>query len=677
MKTIFSICFFLSASYLSRNINAETEITKLAITSSVTTRFAEVNVSNTMANNAQEGEEIQFEVQMPSTAFITRFSIVVNEEEFLAEIKENTIAQQVYNEAKENKKATGLITRQALVNEDFDFEVFKVQVYIPAEGVVEFHLQYQELLERRLGVYTQWIYIRPKQIVKDIDIVCYFNEPQGFQSFSYQLPTKNAEEVSTEITDFTRMLSYKPSAASQTLENPVFGINGKMTIQYDVTHDDGGGIIFETDDHFTHFFSPECQNDLILSKRIVFIIDKSGSMNSPRIDYVKIALRAILNQLRPTDYFNLVTFDEYIFKWKPFMVEASEENIALAIQYTNAIVAKGSTNINMALIEGIRLFKKKGMAPGDPKSNVIVFLTDGIPTKGTTSTTLIREQVRSENTIGEKQYASIFSVAFGTGTQADFLKRLAWYNGGDYKAIRTGADASELLLNFFEAVQNPYLNDVHFNYNGDSDEILPLTLTQTDFPQYFCGSELVVSGQVVESGQENSSTTDFKPIQMEPRVLGRSNKNIVELEISRRIKSALSESSVFLARLYVYKKIKDLLKQAEVETGIDESLKRELNAQALNLSLTYGFVTKLTSLVVDSVKEKEPSKMAPNVKKGSLTRNIVPGTQQFIDFDIDSTTDVSTPAYMPAYGNGEANLKVSIQTLLFLGSFLIFVVYIK
>ena len=679
------LCLTAFILYSPRGAQGNAEITTLAITSNVSIRFADVNVTSTVVNSGKTGEEISFEVQMPTTAFVSRFSIFVNGEEFKGEIKENKDAYQIFSAARENNEATGLVTRQARMQDNFDYEMFKVQVFTPGESKVEFHLQYQELLERHLGVYSQWIHIRPKQIVPELNVVCYYNEPQGFQSFTYKLPTRDTGEVRTEFTDYTRKIIYTPSAVSQIAENPDTGLDDTLSIEYDVIHDTDGGIVVENEDHFTHFFSPECQNELILSKRIVFIIDKSGSMESPRIDYVKTALRAILSQLRPTDSFNLVTFDDIIFKWKGYLVDASPNNINDAIHYTDSINANGATNINTALLEGIRLFKARNIPLNDDrKSNVIVFLTDGMATKGETNRIRIRESVADENTKSDGELvASIFSLAFGVKTNADFLKRLAWSNGGAYTPIRTGEDAGSLLLNFFEQVQNPYLNDVRFEYESDGEESRSVSLTRNEFPQYFCGSELVVSGQLEEmdssaTNGDGELSDDEMQLGVQPRVYAKSNRSDIEFVASRKINVADTQKQGFLSRIYVYKKIQDLLQQAEVETGIDNDLKRQLEAQALNLSLTYGFVTKLTSMVVRSVKAPDP------IERGSVKNRAGSfGTRDLVDqaFDLfgdETTTDLSTtPVEMPDRNGGRAHSVPVLRELISLCSSLLLVLWLR
>lgn len=248
------LCLVAFSFYLPRVALGKVEITNLTFTSNVYVRFANVSVFSSVVNSGTEGQETSFEVWMPVAALITRFSIFVNGEEYIGEIKENEAALTIYNEGKKNNEATGLITKQASVQENFDYEQFKVQVFVPAQSLVEFYLQYQELLERQLGVYSQRIFIRPQQIVPDLNVICYYNEPQGFRNFTYKLPTAGKNEIKVELTDFTRKISYRPSEQSQISVNADVGLDDKLLVEYDVVHDTNGGIIVENEDHFTHFF---------------------------------------------------------------------------------------------------------------------------------------------------------------------------------------------------------------------------------------------------------------------------------------------------------------------------------------------------------------------------------------------------------------------------------------
>lgn len=103
------------------------------------------------------------------------------------------------------------------------------------------------------------------------------------------------------------------------------GLAGQFVVYYDVERDpQGGEVLVSTeyiqqyvcnivnfslqvnDGYFVHFFSP---SDLKpIPKHVVFVLDVSGSMYGRKIAQLREALKAILNELTPSDYFNLVKF---------------------------------------------------------------------------------------------------------------------------------------------------------------------------------------------------------------------------------------------------------------------------------------------------------------------------------------------------------------------------------
>lgn len=61
------------------------------------------------------------------------------------------------------------------------------------------------------------------------------------------------------------------------------------------------------DGYFVHFFAPQSLTPL--SKYVTFVLDTSGSMGGRKIEQLRAAMRAILADLKPNDYFSIVEFD--------------------------------------------------------------------------------------------------------------------------------------------------------------------------------------------------------------------------------------------------------------------------------------------------------------------------------------------------------------------------------
>ncbi len=63
-----------------------------------------------MLCSLQESDlEAEFELQIPETAFISKFLMVIDGKEYLGEVKEKGEAQKVYDEAKEANKTAGQV----------------------------------------------------------------------------------------------------------------------------------------------------------------------------------------------------------------------------------------------------------------------------------------------------------------------------------------------------------------------------------------------------------------------------------------------------------------------------------------------------------------------------------------------------------------------------------------
>ena len=197
----------------------------------------------------------------------------------------------------------------------------------------------------------------------------------------------------------------------------------------------------------TGFFGIEVE-----SKRVVFVIDISGSMatamggtgpdaKKSRAEAAKSELVRVLGALEDGALFNMVFFSSAVKVWKPEMQKADAKTRKEAQDYVTAIQIGGATNTYDALEAAFGLGdmgkgKKKESDPtGDARVDTIVFLSDGKPTQGrTTDPDAIRTAVRDWN---KSRRIAIHTVAFGAikkegqdGADPQFMKALADDTGG-------------------------------------------------------------------------------------------------------------------------------------------------------------------------------------------------------------------------------------------------------
>jgi len=201
------------------------------------------------------------------------------------------------------------------------------------------------------------------------------------------------------------------------------------------------------------------------SRRIVFVIDTSGSMKDPlagakpvegtptgltpeeeeelhatKIDIAKRELRRAIKALEPDALFDIVSFDSSVIRWKPGMVKADQATKNEATTFVRGLEASGGTWTYGALHEA---FQVAGIGVTDknydPSVDTIYLISDGAPTDDSMEKPtymepkIILDAVREWNPLGKVViHAVAIDVKAAGGRFIDFMKRLAAENGGQY-----------------------------------------------------------------------------------------------------------------------------------------------------------------------------------------------------------------------------------------------------
>ncbi|XP_077579050.1 inter-alpha-trypsin inhibitor heavy chain H6 [Stigmatopora nigra] len=562
------------------------KVTDYHVKCSVTSRYVVTEVRSTVWNQMGVIKEAAFEVDLPSSAFISNFSIVANGKVYDAQVKERAAARKIYEAAKKQGKAAGLVATK-----ERETEKFRVAVSVPPGARLSFALTYEELLHRRLGRYRITAPLRAGQPVQNLTVEVALAEPTGIRFLQVLplgggggLPSSNRTQApaSTRVEKNAgcARVSYSPTWEEQVHVSPK-GLNGDLVVQYDVNMTDPMGDVRVSDGYFVHYFAP--RGLPVVPKDVVFVIDVSGSMIGTKIKQTKQAMNTILGELREGDHFNIVTFSDKVDVWKKGRtVPASRRNVQEAKDFVKKIVAQGWTNINAALLSAARLVKPP--PPSDsPRVPLLIFLTDGEATAGVTGGVAILSNAKKA--LGS---ISLFGLAFGDDADFPLLRRLALENRGAARMVYEDADAPSQLKGFYDEVASPLLADVQLRYlDGRA-----LDVTRALFPNYFRGSELVIAGRLREAElgdfRVSLSATDWqKRFKLEGRV-----------QIQQSVDCPWPSEGMFgfVRRLWAFSTIKELL-QAKLGTA-DPEIQKVLETKATKLSLEYNFVTPVTSLVV-------------------------------------------------------------------------------
>lgn len=394
----------------------------------------------------------------------------------------------------------------------------------------------------------------------------------------------------------SRELVFQPTMEMQRNFDAKRGIHGEFTIFYRVNSEPEGGSIIVQNDYFAHFFAPPGLAPL--RKNILFIIDISGSMSGDKIRQAKEAMLKILDDLRnrASDTFNILIFDDKVETWHASPTSTLGSEIDKAKGFVQErLNSRGGTDIYKALMEGLDLLLKGRQEKSCDKADIIVFLTDGDPTTGVTDIDRIINDVTNKN----RGRAAIFSLGFGFNLNFDFLSKISNKNRGFARRIYAESDAQDQLKNFYNEISTPILCDVVASYS--SKVVDSNLLTFTTFPLLFEGQEIIVAGKT------KMAAHDLNTLAMGAELQGTGAHGVVDFVVQPGKIEALSEPDVeadLTEKLWAYMKIKSLLKDADtMESEQDQNAARAL---ALNMSLTYGFVTPLTSFSI-VVEDTEPA----------------------------------------------------------------------
>lgn len=202
----------------------------------------------------------------------------------------------------------------------------------------------------------------------------------------------------------------------------------------------------------------------IRSKRLVFILDRSGSMAEPaewkpdggtasgpgnmpkpekigdrKIDVAKYELKRAILGLPEDARFNVIFFSHDYMIWLEDVLEpATPANKKKALEFVEKLDPEGQTNIFDSLEKGFLIQDlkdprvKKDVELGTFKTGVdtIYLMSDGAPNRGrVTEPGAICAKVREMN---RERKVVIHCIAVGRTADPEFMKRLAEENGGAF-----------------------------------------------------------------------------------------------------------------------------------------------------------------------------------------------------------------------------------------------------
>jgi Ca-activated chloride channel family protein len=328
---------------------------------------------------------------------------------------------------------------------------------------------------------------------------------------------------------------------------------------------------------------PDRGNTAATPRDITLVLDVSGSMQGQKMSQARAAGHQLLQTLRPDDRFRLIDFSTDVHTFRDDFVFATPENLRAARRYLDDLDATGSTNIEAALREAMRIEPTRERLP------LVLFVTDGAPTVGERDPLRLADLARRD---ARGLRPRVFSFGVGADVNVTLLEQLAIEGRGTSQFVRPEESVERSVALVAARLVDPVLTEVRVRASGNISLNRMLPASGADV---FAGQDLVVFARYRGDG---NGTVTVEGIQN-----GRSVQWTTNVSFPER-----ANENPFVARLWAAQRIGFLSAERRRNGGTSE-LDREIR----ELGERFGIPTEFTSYFV-----KEPAMTNASMGVGAV-----------------------------------------------------------
>ena len=560
-----------------RPLGSSAQYLKMSIKSvdvfvNVQDQIAVTHVDQVFTNELGTTVEAIYIFPLPENAMITELVYWFNGQRYVAEIRESGEARKIYDDKIREYLDPALL--EYLGDNLFRLSIAPINGY----SEVRTEISYVELLNYDFGVVHYKFLLNTLGLSPEpLESVLFEMNVQSQSPFKKLYSPTHKNSTSTQIqkiSDYHYSVSYG---------NENYYPDKDFVLEFETIRDEVNFEVltytpvpedsFGTDSFYALWITPpdSLTEDEIIPKDVVFTADVSGSMEGDRIRQLKEALNFFVDLLSPQDRFNIITFGYFAVKFKPNLVYATEQNIALAHDFIFQMYADGLTNFSDALNASL------SQSFADSTSKNIIFLTDGQPTVGITHPDSILAHAAEDNI----HQVRIFTFGVGDNISHTLLTLLSRQNYG-YPAYITSDDSIALVVNnHFTRISKPVLTNIGIDMGGLTEwDRYPKTLNDL-----YWGSQLLQMGLYTNSGTFNLVLS------------GDIRSDSVQYFQQKTFTDTLGGHR-FVPRLWAKSKIDHLMEAIEIYGESDE-----LVNQIIELSLRFQILTPYTAFIADPTTE--------------------------------------------------------------------------
>ena len=535
------------------------ELTEVTVDVRIDERVARTRTDQIFTNHAEWEVEGIYEFTLPEGAIITDLVLWIGDKRVQGLIMEKEEARRVYDDIVRQRIDPALI--EQVTPNSFRLSIFP----FPAKGSRRVEFEYMQLLDARNGRIDYTFPLAP-ETDQALQMELFVLRAQVRSQHAFEATTSGLPRL-TEVD--------RPDAHTAN----VFYGDERLTPSEDFTLSlqRTGDLLLPTvlsfapeQDEALGYYAlwlpplPELTEGEPLPRSLTFVIDISSSMQRGKLRAVKSALAASLENLEPTDLFNIVVFSHWVDSFAASPVPANSSNKEFAVAFINQQDALGVSNFEAGLGRAMQQSFPEG------RVNHVIFLTDGLPNLGETELKPLSELI-SQWSEGR---ARLFTIGVGSDVDRQFLAALAAEHGGESYFLSEEGDIEEALRALFEEFTFPILLVDQLSFG--SAEIYDVHPQGVE--DLAAGRELFQVGRYQKGGVHTLSISG----------------QVGEREVSKDFPLEFTETDVslnLLPRLWAYQKV----------LALEEQITRfgpepELLDDILALGLDYRLVTRRTSL---------------------------------------------------------------------------------
>jgi Ca-activated chloride channel family protein len=591
---------------------APLEVSSVKVETRIKDQVAVTSVQQEFYNPNQARLEGTFVFPVPKGAHLDKFTMDIDGHPVEAELVSADKARRMYEDIVRKLRDPALL-------EYGDKDLFKVRIFpIEPNSRKRVSLSYTQLLKSDNGLVS---YVLPmsagkfsSQPIKNVSIKVELETKRPLKSI--YSPSHSAEikrDGPYHATAGYEATQVQPDADFALYFAPEKDEIGLNLLTFKRTGDDG---------YFLLLASPgmDVPEKEVILRDIVFVLDTSGSMAGKKLEQAKKALNFCIENLNDGDRFEILRFSTEVEPLFDKLVEANNANRSRAEDFVKDLKPMGATALEDAMLKALAL-RHRGSGTESETAQpsrpfVVIFLTDGMPTVGTTDENQIVAHVQKAN----EEQTRIFCFGIGTDVNTHLLDKITEATRAFSQYVLPEEDLEVKLSSFFSKIKQPVLANLTIQFTG---KIRASGLYPSAVPDLFKGEQLVLVGRYSGHGPA--------AIHVEGTVNGLSRKFDYEASFPDE-----ATETDFIPRLWATRRVGYLLDQIRLHGE-----NPELRDEVAELARKYAIVTPYTAYLIleDESRRDVPTSMRSLQSLNQDHAAHEAAKQSWSDFKMERTGD--------------------------------------